>query len=304
MKKKIVILLLIGLIVIFVALLSSKNENSNNVNEGNTMGNNYNVSNENNQSTENEQSLENIQSTENEQSLENNQVIENVQNTEMAKENGAYNVSSENTINEKTQIKNAINEISNSISTKGETINKETDVNKKKTDGSTYYIKVNNKDNKVNIYEKDESGEYSILVRGMVCSVGTHTPVSKKYPQKTYKMNGQRYKWLYLQGNVYGQYATRITGHILFHSVPYKFKSSSSLEYWEFDKLGTSASLGCIRLQVADAKWIYDKIPEGTVVEFDTDVTNDATASKISENEQCRNWDPTDPSDQNPWNEN
>ena len=53
--------------------------------------------------------------------------------------------------------------------------------------------------------------------------------------------------------------ATQITGNILFHSVPYTEKyNNASLEYWEYDKLGTSASLGCIRLTVKNAKWIYD----------------------------------------------
>ncbi len=40
----------------------------------------------------------------------------------------------------------------------------------------------------------------------------------------------------------------------------------------EFDKLGTSCSHGCIRLQVADAKWIYDNkydIAGGTIYDSD-----------------------------------
>lgn len=221
--------------------------------------------------------------------------------------NMIYNGSNENIIveNIETSKENIDNQESNFLTFESE-IEEEnvtnTTMNVKKTNTSKYYIKVNNDDNKINIYEKDENGEYSILAREMICSVGTHTPPSKKYPKKTYRMDGQRYKWLYLQGDVYGQYATRITGHILFHSVPYKSKSQSSLEYWEFDKLGTAASLGCIRLQVADAKWIYDNISKGTTVEFNTDVTNEETAPKISENKSYRNWDPTDSSDQNPWN--
>jgi lipoprotein-anchoring transpeptidase ErfK/SrfK len=67
-----------------------------------------------------------------------------------------------------------------------------------------------------------------------------------------------------LCGNVYGQYACRITGSILFHSVPYEKQDKSTLEWWEYDKLGETASLGCIRLTVEDAKWIYDNCAKGT----------------------------------------
>ena len=44
---------------------------------------------------------------------------------------------------------------------------------------------------------------------------------------------------------------------ILFHSVPYNSKNVNDLETEEWNKLGYPASLGCVRLCVADAKWIY-----------------------------------------------
>ena len=80
----------------------------------------------------------------------------------------------------------------------------------------------------------------------------------------------------------------------------------STLEYWEYDKLGTSASAGCVRLTVADAKWIYDNCKSGTKVEFYSDENpgplGKPTAKKISnEDENVRIWDPTDSRDNNPW---
>lgn len=123
-----------------------------------------------------------------------------------------------------------------------------------------YYIKVNLKTQTVNIYEKDENGRYSIPVKVMLCSTGTYTPQTGTYKITTYKK-----EWLGLQGDVYGQYCTQIVGNILFHSVPYLEKyNPSSLEYWEYDKLGQDASLGCIRLTVENAKWIYDNCDTGT----------------------------------------
>ena len=109
-----------------------------------------------------------------------------------------------------------------------------------------------------------------------------------------------------MNGNVYGQYASRIVGSILFHSVPYEQKDKSTLEWWEYDKLGTDASLGCIRLTVEDAKWIYDNCPKGTQVEFyyssDPGPLGKPTSKKISSyDEKLKNWDPTDPDSKNPW---
>ena len=163
-----------------------------------------------------------------------------------------------------------------------------------------YYIRVNYGANVVTIYEKDEQGEYSKPVKAMICSTGVATPKSG-----TYKMS-DKYSWHTLVGGVYGQYCSRITGHILFHSVPYKSnKSPDSLEYWEYDKLGTSASAGCVRLTVADAYWIYSNCTKGTYVEFysssDPGPLGKPSAQKISSNEICRDWDPTDNAPGNPW---
>ena len=115
-----------------------------------------------------------------------------------------------------------------------------------------------------------------------------------------------KWRWKSLFYNVYGQYATHIVGNILFHSVPYlKMYDPASLEYEEYDKLGTSASAGCIRLTVEDAKWIYDNCQLDTKVEFYQDENpgpfGKPMLQKISDNVDLRNWDPTDPDENNPW---
>ena len=163
----------------------------------------------------------------------------------------------------------------------------------------TYYLKVNYGANVVTAYKKDSSGKYTIPVKAMVCSTGKATPTSG-----TYKMSN-KYRWHQLNGGVYGQYCSRITGHILFHSVPYAKNTPDSLKYTAYDKLGTKASAGCIRLTVADALWIYNNCQSGTYVEFysssDPGPLGKPSAQKISSNEKCRNWDPTDPLSNNPW---
>lgn len=178
--------------------------------------------------------------------------------------------------------------------------NKKEENNNKVSSTKKYKIDVNCEQNVVNIYEKDENGEYTKCVKAMLCSIGGATPRSGTYKLK------YRWSWLGLQGDVYGQYATQITGNILFHSVPYTRKyDNSSLEYWEYDKLGTNASLGCIRLTVGNAKWIYDNCSTGTLVTFYSDSNpgplGKPSEQKISGVESCREWDPTDPAGENPW---
>ena len=167
-----------------------------------------------------------------------------------------------------------------------------------------YYIKINIQTNYLTIYKKDSDGNFTVPVKYMICSTGEYTPPRKsKYPLNVYKTTGWRRRWQALQGNVWGQYAVQITGNILFHSVPYTAQNNSSLEYWEYDKLGTYASAGCIRLTVADAMWIYNNIGAGTVVEFysSSSTAGKPSAKKISGNVENRGWDPTDPDPSNPW---
>lgn len=163
-----------------------------------------------------------------------------------------------------------------------------------------FYIKVNYQENVVTIYIKDEEGNFTRPYKAMVCSTGTATPTSG-----VYKMS-DRGQWGMMVGRVWAQYYSRITGQILFHSVPYTTKSPNKLEYWEYDKLGTTASAGCVRLTVEDAKWIFENCPAGTQVEFYADENpgplGKPEANKIAEApENLRGWDPTDSNPNNPW---
>ena len=58
-------------------------------------------------------------------------------------------------------------------------------------------------------------------------------------------------------------YWTQFYGDYLFHSVLYQQGSMSRIQD---GRLGINASHGCIRLNINNAKWIYDNIPRGTKV--------------------------------------
>ncbi|MFA9462951.1 MAG: L,D-transpeptidase family protein [Velocimicrobium sp.] len=122
-----------------------------------------------------------------------------------------------------------------------------------------YLIKVNRKQCVVTVYEKDKNGEYTSPVKAMLCSPGWDTPIGTfKTPEK--------YRWRLLMGDVWGQYSTRINKGVLFHSVWYYEQDPSTLSNKQFNKLGSVCSHGCVRLNVEDAKWIYDNCPTGTTV--------------------------------------
>ena len=210
----------------------------------------------------------------------------------------------ENEINEISDENEPVNE--NAIDENELKESKVEDEKEVKENKNKYYVKVNNTANVVTIYTKDSEGNYTVPVKTMICSIGTATPKSGKY-----KLNGTKHRWHTLFGHtpgtyVYGQYTTAIVGNILFHSVPYTTKGNpSTLEYLEYDKLGTKASAGCIRLTVQDAAWIYNNISTGTIVEFYNDSNpgplGKPSAQKISGNIVCRGWDPTDSYSRNPW---
>jgi len=164
-----------------------------------------------------------------------------------------------------------------------------------------YYIKVNRKTNVVTVYTYDESGNYTKPVKAFVCSVGKS---SSPTPAGKFKISS-KHRWQLMKGDVYSQYCSRITGHILFHSVPYRETKNDTLFASYYDRLGSAASSGCVRLTCGDALWIYNNCGSGTVVEiFDGSSANDPLgkpgAMKLS-GTAYSNWDPTDPVSNNPW---
>lgn len=166
-----------------------------------------------------------------------------------------------------------------------------------------YRIKVNRIANCVTVYGIDFEGNYSIPYLSFICSVGKPYTIT---PAGTFSVS-DKYDWRLMVDNTYAQYAVRISGQIMFHSVGYYSADKSDLEYEEYNKLGSEASLGCIRLSAIDAKWIYDNCPVGTVVEVYDDSKTPGplgrpTAKKINLSSPYRGWDPTDPDVNNPWN--
>ena len=94
------------------------------------------------------------------------------------------------------------------------------------------------------------------LNRRYVCSTGragTPTVIGE------YEVSGKGYSF----GHGYTcYYYTQFYGDYLFHSSPYYVNSNRIMD----PTMGVPSSAGCVRLEIQNAKWIYDNIPYGTKV--------------------------------------
>lgn len=169
-------------------------------------------------------------------------------------------------------------------------------------DTDSYKVDVNIKQNIIIVYKKTDNNYTP--EKAMICSAGK---LSTPTPTGVFTL-GYKKRWLRMinDGEVsYGQYTGLIDNkeQIYFHSVPYDVPRKDSQFTEDFNALGTNASLGCIRLSVIDAKWIYDNIPEGTKIEIYSSDKNEPLKRPTMPKVSTRNklgWDPTDPDPHNP----
>ncbi len=118
-----------------------------------------------------------------------------------------------------------------------------------------FRIEVDLLEQKTFVFYRDE------LLKEMICSGGTEekpTPLGEfATSQKGDYFWSQKY-------NVGAYYWVRFYNEYLFHSVPFD-KNNQMIEE-EYNKLGSPASHGCIRLALEDARWLYETLPLGIKV--------------------------------------
>lgn len=168
---------------------------------------------------------------------------------------------------------------------------------------STYWLKVNQKTNVMTAYKY--SGRKWKPVRAMLCTCGTTGKWAT--PNGTF-YTGYKNRWLTMwlpeTGYDYAQYTAHVTSDIFIHSVWYHEPRNSMQSTAAFNDLGKSASHGCIRLSVADAKWVYDNCLVGTKI---TIFRGSKKRDPLGKPKRIKNtskskysWDPTDPASGNP----
>ncbi|MBR5641690.1 MAG: L,D-transpeptidase [Firmicutes bacterium] len=167
-----------------------------------------------------------------------------------------------------------------------------------------YYVMVNRQMNTVTVYTKDEEGKFTVPYKAMICSTGR---AGHETPTGNFAVMSFKAAWCYMIDGSYGQYATGfLEGGYLFHSICYTAKDKASMMADEYNMLGGFASAGCVRLQTADAKWIFDNCEVGTgVTVYDGPDAGplgkpEKAVPEITE-ENNNGWDPTDPDPDNPW---
>ena len=104
-----------------------------------------------------------------------------------------------------------------------------------------FYIKVNKKENFAIVYGIDKKGKYSVPYKAFVCSTGRENDFT---PNGTFTVS-EKYRWRLMVDNTYAQYAVRIQGQIMLHSVPYTSPESDALN------TGNTTNLAMLPLQAA-----------------------------------------------------
>ena len=122
---------------------------------------------------------------------------------------------------------------------------------------TSYLILVSRSDHEVGVYRED--GDAWLPLRKFSCGDGKpSTPTIEGNFTVGIKM-------LYFDsGSARCWYATQFCGNYLFHSVLY-YQASGPYDVMD-GTLGAGVSHGCVRLQIDNARWIYDNIPRGTKV--------------------------------------
>ncbi len=128
--------------------------------------------------------------------------------------------------------------------------------------GMPYYLVVDMTNQYVTAYDSatDEP------VRNMICSTGR---VRGTTPTGTYSIKSNAVDpWIAFESCYirYGKKLSVSNKNIWLHSILYATRSVSSLDWESFNKLGSPASHGCIRLTPIDAQWISYNCKLGTTV--------------------------------------
>lgn len=110
-----------------------------------------------------------------------------------------------------------------------------------------------------------KSGDKTIYT--MIISSGIDSTSEHGTPLGTYHIQAERGTWFYAPKFAEGAafWVSFLNhGEYLFHSVP--MNKDKQVIQSEARKLGHEASHGCIRLNIPDAKWIYENTKTGTTV--------------------------------------
>ena len=159
----------------------------------------------------------------------------------------------------------------------------------KNTDPDKYYILLDLKNQIGTVFEKDENGEYTKVVRRFICTSG-RTEIDPLIPEDKgtpttkgiWKIGGrERFGEFTAFDGTFAQYWTQIVGGVYFHSIMYDRRDVNTLQSGAFRRLGKNGSHGCVRLYVEDAKWLYYYACPGTTIKVSTTEESNSEMRKL-----------------------
>ena len=165
----------------------------------------------------------------------------------------------------------------------------------KNDDPDKYYILLDLRNQIVTVFEQDENGEYTKVVRRFLCASG-RTDVDEADPEDEatptprgiWKIGGrERFGKFANFSASYARYWVQIVGSIYFHSLLFSKRSIDTMERGPYGEMGNKVSHGCVRLYVEDARWLYYYACPGTTIEVSANEPSNkelkrALKSKIS----------------------
>ena len=151
-----------------------------------------------------------------------------------------------------------------------------------------YELYVNKARQTVTVCLKIDGG--LLPVKCFICSPGAATETGTYYTKA-------KFRWHELMGPCWGQFDTRIYDGVYFHSIfSSKENDNKTMSVSAYNKLGTTCSHGCVRLQAGSAKWIYDNCELKTkVVIYNGSGYEPFKKPVIAKLPAWHTWDPTDP---------
>ena len=146
----------------------------------------------------------------------------------------------------------------------------------KNEDPEKYYILLDLRNQIVTVFERDEAGAYTKVVRRFLCASG-RTDVDEADPEDEatptprgiWKIGGrERFGKFANFSSSYARYWVQIVGSIYFHSILFNKRSIDAMDRGAYNDMGDKVSHGCVRLYVEDAKWLYYYACPGTTIEI------------------------------------
>ncbi|MDO5123997.1 MAG: Ig-like domain-containing protein [Eubacteriales bacterium] len=164
----------------------------------------------------------------------------------------------------------------------------------------TYALLINMGECLITVYTYDSAGVYNRAVRQFACAVDKGSNVLLEYEY----FLGDKDRWYEAKDGRFYQFSTWFSDDFRISSAPYRKEASGSLVAEDYNKIGTPATKGDVWVSANDAMWIYENCGRDTMVEFFSKSYIPLDKPKpltLTEDSLNMNWDPTDPSEKNPY---